>query len=419
MAFRIGQFVERGWLDTSVKGCVTGEIWLAGRTEPIQLDLQGYPHRDMAGCLISFTNPSAVLHEDAHVLDGEQKGMAGDMTAARKVRDVDPENPKALGPLINALYIEWFSERNGRVVIESGGFTLKTHGPSVWQLSDEDEAERQERVSEGMLWFMNRVCELAEQNQSNNEDLSEAPMDEFEWERLLKDADQRTEFYGEILEKYQDHPDKERLVAREMGWDHLEDLMDADARGLFGKLSSEDAEEPDVDQEENQEDDIFDAEGELCDLEEMLDPAREGVDWVRTPQGRIYHPLCLQAMQAYEGLYDQLEALGYFRAGGQTAPLYEKLQDMIFSTRMLSVKLAGALNGLGYDRDLAFTAGMVVAQLKRAMCHFNEAVWHMDELASLNEQLSQLLQPYQQKLFGVRENMLQQMQRFRNMIHLH
>lgn len=417
MAFRIGEFVERGWLDTSVKGCVTGEIWLAGRSEPIQVNLQGFPHRDMAGFLMSFTNPTARIDEDAHVLDAEQTGMAGDITAARKVRNIDLENPSAPAPMVNALYIEWFSERNGRVVIESADYLLKTHGPSVWQLSDEDEAERQQRVSEGMLWFMNRVCEIAEQQREQSDELPDAPMDEFEWERLLKDADQRTEFYGEVLERYQDHPDRERLVAREMGWDHLEDLMDADARGLFGKLGGKEVDESDDPQDIADSDDIFDAEGDLCELEEMLDPDREGVDWVRTPQGRIYHPLCLQAMQAYEGLHDQLADLGYLNETRKTDSLHAKIDDMIFSARMLSIKLAGALNGLGYDRDLAFTAGMVVAQLKRAMSHFNEAVWHMDELASKDEQLQQLLQPYQQKLFSVRENMLQQMQRFRSMIH--
>jgi len=38
--------------------------------------------------------------------------------------------------------------------------------------------------------------------------------DEFDYEKFLRECDARTEKYGELLDKYKDHPDQERLVAR-------------------------------------------------------------------------------------------------------------------------------------------------------------------------------------------------------------
>lgn len=415
MAFRIGDFVERGWLDTSVKGAITGEFWLAGRPDPIRLDLQGYPHADLAGTLLSFTNPNASAHENALSLDAEQKGVAGDITAARKARDIEQRREDGSIPIINVLYLEWFSERNGRVVIEAGHYELRTHGPSVWQLTDADEIKRQEWVGEGMLWFMNRICEIADQRTEQTEESPEDPMDEFAWERLLKDSDKRTEEYGRLLEKYADHPDRERLIAREMGWDHLEDLMDADARGLFGSSTGEEECSCGSDTDEEDSESWGDLEDDF-DLNDMLDPEREGVDWVRTEQGRIYHPICLQAMSIYEALFQDIKGRGLLEVTEPADPVTEKLQDMVISVRILSIKLAGALNGLGYDRDLAFTAGMVVAQLKRAMSHFNEAIWHIDGLSTLNPEFNSFLDPARKRLFTLREQMLGQMQRFRGYI---
>src|SRR5437588_1644114 len=45
--------------------------------------------------------------------------------------------------------------------------------------------------------------------------------DEYEWERFLQQQDQKTEKYMELLEKYLDHPQRDQIIAREMGWTHL------------------------------------------------------------------------------------------------------------------------------------------------------------------------------------------------------
>ena len=45
--------------------------------------------------------------------------------------------------------------------------------------------------------------------------------DEYDWERFLQEQEQRTERYMELLEKYLDHPHRDEIIAKEMGWTHL------------------------------------------------------------------------------------------------------------------------------------------------------------------------------------------------------
>ena len=52
--------------------------------------------------------------------------------------------------------------------------------------------------------------------------------DEYDWERFLQQQDRKTEKYMELLERYIDHPDRDQIIAREMGWTHL--LNDAGER---------------------------------------------------------------------------------------------------------------------------------------------------------------------------------------------
>jgi len=50
--------------------------------------------------------------------------------------------------------------------------------------------------------------------------------DEYDWERFLKQQDQKTEKYMELLEKYLDDPQRDEIIAREMGWSQLLDAKD-------------------------------------------------------------------------------------------------------------------------------------------------------------------------------------------------
>ena len=45
--------------------------------------------------------------------------------------------------------------------------------------------------------------------------------DEYDWERFMQDQDRKTEHYMELLEKYLDDPNRDQIIAKEMGWTHI------------------------------------------------------------------------------------------------------------------------------------------------------------------------------------------------------
>jgi hypothetical protein len=84
MAWRIGNNVARGEIDNRTPGRI-GKVWLAGRSDPLILQLTGNCHKDLAGCRITFSTP-APKSDTSIALVADQSSVVGDMTAARKVR---------------------------------------------------------------------------------------------------------------------------------------------------------------------------------------------------------------------------------------------------------------------------------------------------------------------------------------------
>ncbi len=58
------------------------------------------------------------------------------------------------------------------------------------------------------------------------DDQPERTWDEYDWERFLQQQDHKTEKYMELLEKYLDDPNRDQIIAREMGWTQLLDGKD-------------------------------------------------------------------------------------------------------------------------------------------------------------------------------------------------
>ena len=54
-------------------------------------------------------------------------------------------------------------------------------------------------------------------------DEPEGAWDEYDWERFLQQQDSKTERYMELFEKYIDDPNRDQIIAQEMGWTHLLD----------------------------------------------------------------------------------------------------------------------------------------------------------------------------------------------------
>lgn len=50
------------------------------------------------------------------------------------------------------------------------------------------------------------------------DDFADQPWNEAQWERFMQRSEVRSARYGELLETLHDHPDGDRIIAREMGW---------------------------------------------------------------------------------------------------------------------------------------------------------------------------------------------------------
>lgn len=395
MAFRIHDSVVRGIIDNRVKGTVRGKIWVAGRSEPVILRLKGNAWPDLAGCLLAFNNPRKIQpHPHLDSLHQLQHGSVGDLTASRKVRvfDVPLEEAMAMYKrketppehLANCLYLEWFSARNGRVVIESADYNLAISAPE-WRLTPEEEAERAQLAAEGMNDFMQRLTDAVDEQQRGQKD-PEQPWDEQDYEKFLRECDARTDKYGELLDKYGDSDEAQAKIAHEMGWD------DADAGAGLGGMSIEEI-------------NAF-CEAAANEPPPEPDPQAEGIDWIRTSDGRIRHPLQHRCFES---------AVKYQRVASELAPALQADQDLsrfIFEFQTTGAKLAGALNGIARGED-GVDPAFTVACLKRALGHLHNAQAGLEAVASKAILLPGTIAEARGDLFEIREGILRLMDRFR------
>jgi hypothetical protein len=374
MAWRINEAVVRGEIDNTVEGRVTGSIWLAGREDPIVLDLQGDCWRDLAGTRLSFVNPSPREEPDCRHLTGEQSGIVGDMTASRKVKlpmggSRDSGGMHRLADRepfewCNKLYLEWFCARNGRIVIESADYELHLT-PHVWQM-DEDAEEAQKLANlHAMRDFMARVIRRRE---SGGHDAEADALDEFEWEERLKESDRLTDAYQEVLEKYLDDPDSERKEAFVMGWDGLLDAM-AERDEQEGAAQG----------------------GAAAGGEGMILSEADGKDDFDESED---HPLQLASRELALRAMDLVE-----RGSEPGTPSFLVVSNLL----QVSGKLAAALNDRagGYEPE----AGYVLAILKRCLYWLNEAVGACQEIMTLEEDADQLaaLAHLRSSIFEIRD----------------
>jgi len=406
MAWRLNQAVVRGAVDNRVPGVVTGKLWLVGVDDPIELHLEGDGWRDMAGCLLCFENPDPQKAEDEHTdLNLHQGGLVGDMTASRKMRVLEipvkeayrmrkhgEKPPEHMG---NCLYLEWYSDFNGRVVIESTDYQITISEPA-WLMTKEEEAEQREANSKAIVKWIERLTgaasaaerrsdiEAAEDKQWSPDD--DAPMNEFEWEKFMKESDKRTDKLMELYEKYDgvETEERERLIAREMGWEHIEENLDAK------EITDEGWEVPDLD-------DI---------PEPQPDPLKEGVDWVLDEHGHPVHPLYLKCFNL----------ISAFRSDCKNAGLLDEktdnpFNDLIFSAQMVTAKLAGALNSIWMDHE---DGGFIAACLKRSLKYFNEAMETFQTVHQKEYVPVERLSTFRTEFYAIREEILRLMDKYRN-----
>ena len=200
--------------------------------------------------------------------------------------------------------------------------------------------------------------------------------DEYDWERFLQQQDRKTEKYMELLERFIDDPNRDQIIAREMGWYHL---LDKDGEKWVENVDS-----------------LFDEEFE-ADMEDDEATAENGDE-----DGYEVHPL-YQASFALTIWIDQLfEELG----DAQNKPAAVKLST---HSAVASAKLAAALSDDDVDE-----IGMTIAYLKRAlkavMTALEAAVQLRKEVRLGEEKFATL----NQRLFQIRDGIILLMGEYRS-----
>jgi hypothetical protein len=111
MAWRPDEYLIEGELDNSVPGKVTGWFKFVGLKHVVKLDLEGDFSADIRGAKFHLRNPNRKHGSDrANYMEGfspTQTGKVGTMTGGLLSED-----------FVAYPYFEWYSEANGRVVLD-------------------------------------------------------------------------------------------------------------------------------------------------------------------------------------------------------------------------------------------------------------------------------------------------------------
>jgi len=197
--------------------------------------------------------------------------------------------------------------------------------------------------------------------------------DEYDWERFLQQQDQRTEKYMELLEKYIDDPQRDEIIAREMGWSEISN--DGDWSAEVDALLEEDWR---VEDQES-----------CAEAEQKLS---------ETFQDHVLYRAAFALTVWIDKLFDQNAAL-------QNEPAAIKLAT---HAALASAKLAAALSDDDVDE-----LGMTIAYLKRALKAITVSLDSAAKLLSQKLIAARQYSVLQQRLFQVRDGIITLMGEYR------
>ncbi|MDX2079546.1 MAG: hypothetical protein SFU53_02055 [Terrimicrobiaceae bacterium] len=191
--------------------------------------------------------------------------------------------------------------------------------------------------------------------------------DEYDWERFLQQQDRNTEKYFSLLEKYMDHPNRDELIANEMGWD-------------------ESADEPEFEE----------VAGLLCEQEDAPDEEEDNTfdEFARSP---IYKDT-LRLHRWINSWIEQNEAL---RENPDAIELASR-------SAVCGAKLAAALCG-----DESAELGMTIAYLKRGLKAANDALNAASRLAAAGHLTGRQPATVRRMIFRIRDRVVTLMSDYR------
>ncbi|HLP24556.1 MAG TPA: hypothetical protein VK477_02675 [Acidobacteriota bacterium] len=384
MAWRIDEHVIRGEIDNRTRGRVVGKIWFVGRTEPVELDLRGDCWRDLAGRRLEFVNPEPKPWTEGHIA-GRQVGSVGDITASRKVKVLDfpleemhlyyktgREMPWHWG---NSLYLEWISEFNGRVVIESATYTLRVVGEPAWEMTEAEEDAQKRANAAAMGDFIAKLGEAVAQAREREERDGEGES-EREGEPKPSESDGDSGAAGES--KPMTEAEAEAMQARS---DLLADRVQArieregpeadHAKILAEEIERLNREDPPPEPTPEQ---VARNEAWLEEFNRGAKEALENPD-PEDEAGRSYeHPVAVRARELFYHWQSCAEEEDWVP---EDAVAEHPVQELLDALMKAHVKLAAWLNSREWPPELDFCA-ITIVRLKKAREYLDDAVRAME-----------------------------------------
>lgn len=366
MTIRLDSCVVRGELDNRLRGRVTGALWLVGQSEPLELDLKGDAMRDLAGHRVRFRarvppdGPPELLHR-------RQTGEAGRVTASRKVKVPACSGPELVRnfrhrrefdwrhePLFQ---LEWFGDRDGRVVLESTGLELILDGAPAWSLSAEDEEARQREL----LDLARRADEADLLTRIPVVDPHSEDEDRPMMERIADREDARMEQLNDRIQARLDQLDD---IDREV-YDRVYQEEREKLRIEWGEPEPEPPTAEQIEERERWIEELNAAADEA--LEEM-----ENADWEEPGP----HPLVERCSDLGYKISDDLRQSGWIpREYFAEHPL----RELAYGVQFASAKLAGGLNTLEDEWPPPdYAIGNLLVRLKKAREHLRDALAGLD-----------------------------------------
>ena len=196
-------------------------------------------------------------------------------------------------------------------------------------------------------------------------DEPEKAWDEYDWERFLQQQDSKTERYMELFEKHIDDPNRDQIIAQEMGWTHLLDQSAEEADEVEFDSGFESDQEPEEEETDESSEEAFEA-----------------------------HPLYQSAFSLtiwIDQLFDEMPNV----ASNPTAV------KMASHVAVASAKLAAALS----DQE-AEEIGMTIAYLKRALRAISTGLETATQIATEGILKPRQFEELYQRLFHVRDSII-------------
>lgn len=188
MAWRPTRFVTAGELDNTTFGWTTGWLELQGFAEPLRFKWLGNCWPDLAGWRFRIhrtePEPGPEAEDDEQTKDFsyislDQSGHVGDITADQLLKHFEMSPMEVARQLQEgqrppftwrkSLYLEWFSNANGRVVIQSTCLAVERIGQRAFELSEQQWREQAAQNEEQIEYFLTQLADKLKSHEAEDD----------------------------------------------------------------------------------------------------------------------------------------------------------------------------------------------------------------------------------------------------------